>query len=121
MSTTKASGNSVGLGVTLVGAAVLLIATFLPLNEPNSMFRTVQNNTLIQNGGGGGWELILLALGIAASAVLYYQRRGPALATMIILCVLAAIDVFVMGSDDDSRTLYPVRLDGSIDTTNPTV
>ena len=52
-------GNPLGLGLVLVGAAVMAIATFLPLNEPAGVFSMIKDNTLIQRGG---WWLIVLAV-----------------------------------------------------------
>lgn len=112
----KGPGNPLALGLVLVGAAVMAIAAFLPLNEPAGPFGRVQHNTLIQNGG---WSLIALAIGIAASGVRASQRRGNWLAFPIILCVLAGLSVFGMFTDKDSRTLYPVGLDGTVDSSKP--
>jgi hypothetical protein len=44
-----ASGNRLGLGLVVVGAAALAISVFLPLAQPVNALRMVQDNTLIQH------------------------------------------------------------------------
>lgn len=96
----------------------MALATFLPFNEPNGLFRTIEHNTLIQHGG---WTFIALAIGIATAAIRSSQSKRNWFAAAIILCVLAGLQVFFLATDKDSRTLYPVGLDGTLDTTKPTV
>jgi hypothetical protein len=100
----------------MVGAAAMAIAAFLPLDEPNSVFRAVEHNTLIQNGGV---LLVAFAVGIAASGFQASQRRGNWLALPIVLCILAGLAIVRWASNKDLRTLYPVGLDGSVDTSKP--
>ena len=45
------SGNPFGLGLVIVGAVAMAVATVLPLTEPSGMFMVVRSNTLIQHGG----------------------------------------------------------------------
>jgi hypothetical protein len=112
----RGPGNPLALGLVIVGAAALAVAAFLPLDEPTGVFRMVEHNTLIQHGG---WTLIALAIGIAASGFQASQRRGNWLAVPIVLCVLAGLEIFNLATDDDSRTLYPVKPDGTVDTSKP--
>lgn len=108
--------NPLGLGLVIVGAAALAISTFLPFVQPVSALRMVEDNTLIQHGG---WVLIALAVGIAASG--YRASRGkPKEGWMaIVLCVIAAALVLLDANDKDMRTLYPVPLDGTVNTSQP--
>jgi hypothetical protein len=112
----RGPGNPLALGLVIVGAAAMALAAFLPLDEPNGVFRMVAHNTLIQHGG---WTLIALAIGIAATGFQANQRRGNWLAYPIVLCVLAGFRVVDLAMDKDSRTLYPVKLDGTVDTSKP--
>jgi hypothetical protein len=109
------AGNPLALGLVIVGAVGMALAAFLPLNEPTGPFRLVQNNTLIQHGG---WLLIAVALGIAASG--FRASQKPDLwAAPLVLCDLAAIGVILVATDTEMRTLYPIGVDGSPDTSQP--
>jgi hypothetical protein len=60
--------------------------------------------------------LIVLAIWIAIAG--YYVDRGSQKWALVILpCVLAAGLVFLFGAMAGDQTLYPVRLDGTVDTT----
>lgn len=111
-------GSPLGLGLLVVGATAMAIAAFLPLNEPTGVFRAVEHNTLIQRGG---WMLIVLAIGIAAGGFRANQRKGNWLALPIVLCVVAAWGIFNLAINKNLRTLYPVRANGSLDTSQPGV
>lgn len=108
--------NPYALGLVVVGAAAMAIAVFLPFNEPNGVFSRVEHNTLIQHGG---WPFIALAIGIAVGGFPASQRRGRWLAWPIALCLIGAWHVFDWATDKDSRTLYPVGIDGTVDTSKP--
>jgi hypothetical protein len=54
------------LGLVIVGAVAMAIATFLPLNEAVGVFSMIRSNTLIQSGG---WTLIALAVTLGSVAV----------------------------------------------------
>jgi hypothetical protein len=110
------SENPLGLGLVIVGAAALALSTFLPFVQPLSALRTVEDNTLIQHGG---WVLIAFALGIAASGYRASRGRPKERWTSIVLCVIAAAVVIMDANDKDMRTLYPVPLNGTIDTSQP--
>jgi hypothetical protein len=61
----------ISLGIALVGAGLMLVATFLPQFESNT-FAQIEKNSLIQNGDG--WWFILLA--VLASGAAYRAYRG---------------------------------------------
>ena len=112
------SENPLGLGLVIVGAAVMAIAVFLPLYQPTGVFHTVKDNTLIQNGG---WALIAVALGVAASGYRLSQGGEKARPLPIILCLIAAGWLVLTANDKNMRTLYPVGPDGNPITTQPGV
>jgi len=116
MTTRAVSGNPLGLGLVIVGAAALAISTFLPLVEPVSALRMVEHNSLIQHGG---WPLIALALGIAASG--YRASRGKPIEILVplVLCTIGAVLLIGDATDTGMRTLYPVQLNGTVDTSQP--
>lgn len=113
MANGASSANPLGLGLVIVGAAALAIATFLPFVEPVSALRMVEHNSLIQHGG---WPLIALALGIAGSG--YRASRGKPIEVLVphVLCTLAAVLLIGDATDTDMRTLYPVQINGTVDT-----
>jgi hypothetical protein len=108
------SENPLGLGLVIVGAVVMAISAFLPLDERAGRFSGVTNNTLIQHGG---WLLIALAVGIAVSGFRVSQGRRTEWLVPIILCVVAAVLIVLTANDKGTRTLYPVGSDGTADTT----
>ena len=110
-------GNPFGLGLIILGAIAMAIAAFLPFAEPIGPFARVMNNTLIQHGGG--WLLIAAALGIAASGYRVSQGRRKERWGPIVLCVIAAGLIVLNANDKSLRTLYPVRPDGIVDTSQP--
>jgi hypothetical protein len=107
-------GNSLGLGLVVVGAFAMALAAFLPLDEPTAAFRMVEDNTLIQRGG---WVLIVAAIGIAAGGFRANQHpRGNALAFTVVGCVVTAFGIVGWATNDGLRTLYPVGANGAPDT-----
>jgi hypothetical protein len=115
-----ASENPLGLGLVVVGAAALAISVFLPLVQPVSALRMVEDNTLIQHGG---WVLLGGALGIVGSGYRASRGRGRPNErwTLIVVCVIAAGLVVLKANDKGLRTLYPVGPGGAVDTTQPGV
>jgi hypothetical protein len=111
----RSVSNPLALGMILVGAATMTLATFLPLDEPTGLFRMVRDNTLIQSGG---WLLIAVAIGIAAAGFRASQKPGQWVAP-VVLCVLAAGGVTLWFLDTSMRTLYPIGADGTPDTSQP--
>jgi ribosomal protein S27E len=111
------SASTVDLGFALValGALTVTIATFLPWEESPS-FRAIEHNTLIQQGG---WIVIALSLAAAASAFGVGSGKTDKWWGPLILIVLCAIFLLIDGSS--SETLYPVKLDGEVDTSQPGV
>jgi hypothetical protein len=110
--------NPLALGLTIVGALGIAIATFLPFNEPVGLHR-IEHNTLIQNGTG--WILVILALVIAASGYSVGQGQSNKWLGAAIPCVLAALLVLWLATDEDLHTLYPVGPDGHLNKNQPGV
>jgi len=102
---TRYAINPVGVGVAVLGGALLALASFLPLDESNSPFARVQSNTLIQHGG---WWFILAGALVALAAVA--TKRRPI--GVIGLSVVAGALVVYFGSDKSLRTLYPIGTNG---------
>ncbi len=104
-----------GFALVALGALVATISTFLPWEESPS-FRPIEHNTLIQHGG---W--VLIALSLAATANAYGVKTGQTNVRWgpLILAGLCAVFLFIEGSS--SETLYPVKLDGTVDTSQPGV
>jgi hypothetical protein len=106
--------NPLGLGLVLVGAAAMALSTFLPLDEPGG-FQMVTHNTLIQHDG---WMLIAVAIGIAAGGFRASQKPRQWVRSAV-LCVLAGGGVTFWFLNKSMRTLYPIGLDGTLDTSQP--
>ena len=111
-----ASENPLGLGLIIVGAVAMAIAVFLPLDEPTGTFARVTENTLIQHGG---WLAIGFALVIAYTGYRVSKGRRTERWAPIVLCVIAAGLIVLQANDKSTRTLYPVRPDGTVDTSQP--
>jgi ribosomal protein S27E len=111
------SASTVDLGFALValGALTVTISTLLPWEESPS-YRPIEHNTLIQQGG---WIVIALSLAAAASAFGVGSGKTDKWWGPLILIVLCAIFLLIDGSS--SETLYPVKLDGEVDTSQPGV
>jgi hypothetical protein len=103
------------VAIAIFGAILLVIAPFLPLDEPAVQFRYVSENTLIQHGG---WTLIVLGLAIAIAVYRPWQR-GDRGGGAIYPALIAAGIVVLIASDTSLRTLYPVGLDGAPNTSLP--
>ncbi len=109
--TPSSSAFTVDLGFALValGALTVTISTFLPWQE-SPAFRAIEQNTLIQQGG---WLLIGLSLAAAASAYSVGSGQtdkwwGPYI--FIGVCAL-----LLLIDSNTSDTLYPVKPDGEVD------
>jgi hypothetical protein len=111
------SGYTVDLGFVLVavGALTAIISAFLPWEESPS-WRAIEHNTLIQQGG---WILTALALGAAASAFRVGSGQTDKWWAPLIFVGLCAIFLLIEGNS--SHTLYPVKPDGEVDTSDPGV
>ena len=104
-----------GFALVALGALAVTISTFLPWEESPS-FRAIEHNTLIQQGG---WILIALSLAAAASAFGVGSGKTDKWWGPLILIGLCAIFLLIEGNS--SETLYPVKLDGEVDTSQPGV
>jgi uncharacterized membrane protein YidH (DUF202 family) len=62
----------ISFGLTVVGAAIMLIAIFLKQFEANT-FAVIEKNSLVQNGDG--WWFIILAVLICGAAWRAYSRK----------------------------------------------
>lgn len=113
-----ASGNPLGLGLVVVGAAALAISTFLPLDQPVNALRMVHDNTLIQHGG---WALLGCALAIVGTGYRASQGWRSERWALIIACVVAAAIIVADANNKGLRTLYPVGTNGTLDTSQPGV
>jgi hypothetical protein len=113
----SSSGFTVEPGFALVslGALIVILSTFLPWEESPS-FRGIEHNTLIQQGG---W--VPIALSLAAAAAAYGVKPGDTGKWLgpLILALLCAGFLAIEGYS--SETLYPVKLDGTVDTSQPGV
>jgi hypothetical protein len=107
------SENPLGLGLVVVGAVALAISVFLPLVQPVNALRMVQDNTLIQHGG---WVLLACALGIVGSGYRASQGKRSERWLLIVVCAFAALLLVQDINDKGLRTLYPIRPDGTLDT-----
>jgi hypothetical protein len=108
-------GNLLALGLIIVGAFALAIATFLPLNQPPDAFTTVVDNTLIEHGG---WTYIVFAVFIALGGIQAYRRVEKAWQFTVGLCVVVAIKLIWAAGNN---TLYPAGTPTPVDPTQPGV
>ena len=73
--------SPIGVGLALIGAALMIIGVFLPRVESHQFFRVV-DNTLIQSGDG--WIFIGLAVFIAVAVYAAIRRRRRTYAVLIL-------------------------------------
>ena len=83
--------NQAGVVLALLGAVLLIVATFLPHVESNKFFR-VQDNSLIQSGDG--WILIGLAVGIGLATWAASQRHKKTWAVLILALIAAGVAIY---------------------------
>jgi hypothetical protein len=101
----EVSYSPVGIGLSVVGGAMIAVSAFLPLDEPDNALTRVSANTLIQHGG---WWLIAIGAVIALAAVASKRR----VLAVIILSIIASAIVVHFGTDTTLRTLYPIGSNG---------
>jgi hypothetical protein len=73
--------NRIGIGLALIGAALMIIGVFLPRVESQQFFG-IPDNTLIQSGDG--WIFIGLAAFIAVAVYAAIRRRRRTYAALIL-------------------------------------
>ncbi len=83
--------NPVGIGLALVGAALMVIGVFLPHVESQRFLR-VADNTLIQSGDG--WIFIGLAVFIALAVYAAVRRRRKTAAVLVLAAIGIAAAVY---------------------------
>jgi hypothetical protein len=96
--TVTASTGSIALAA--LGGIVVAVSVFLPLDESDSPFGRVAENSLIQHGG---WWLLIIGAVIALAAVATRQAGA-----VILLSLVAGAAALHFGSDKSLRTLYPI-------------
>jgi hypothetical protein len=96
--------NPAGVALACVGALIMAIAAFLPLDEPASRLTSVQENALIHHGG---WVFLALGAGIGVNAYRQYSA-GRLRWTVVVLGVIALALAIWMGADKGNRTLVEV-------------
>lgn len=107
--------NPVGATLAAIGGLALVLASFLPLDEPASVFARVESNTLIQHGE---WWLLIGGAAIVLAALSSYmsgQRKHTS--SVLLLGAIAAALVIYFAQDEGLRTLYPVGVGGEPDAT----
>jgi hypothetical protein len=108
--------NPLGLGLVIGGALLIALGTFLPFQE-SPRFRQIEQNTMIQDVTG--WVLI----GLALAAVVTGYRVSQGLSTRswppVFLSFGAACTILSVANNKSLRTLYPIGLNGEIDTSQP--
>jgi hypothetical protein len=101
--------SAITLGFVLTGAALMLLAVFLPRVEART-FTSVADNTLVQSGQG--WWFIGLSIGTALAAWRVHARRtrSPWPIPFGLTAIAAAI---YFGTAKSSLTLCPVNQDAA--------
>jgi Uncharacterised protein family UPF0547 len=81
-------GNSIALGLVIIGASALVIATFLPFLEPLNAPQTVVGNTWMEQGG---WKYLFGAVFIALGGIQGYRNQDQSWGFSVVLCLLVAV------------------------------
>lgn len=88
-------------GIVLAGAALMLIAVFLPQFE-STTFSQIEKNSLIQNGDG--WWFIGLAVGAAGTAYRAYRNQQRSFAAVVMGAIGIGVAVYY-GTSHSQREL----------------
>jgi Uncharacterised protein family UPF0547 len=83
--------NRAGIGLTIVGAVLMVIAVFLPRVESQQFFR-VADNTLIQSGDG--WVFVGLAVIAAAATYRTYQQQSKTWTVLVLGLLGIALAIY---------------------------
>jgi hypothetical protein len=83
--------SPVSFGLTIVGAAIMLIAIFLKQFETNT-FAVIEKNSLVQNGDG--WWFIILAVLISGAAWRAYNRKHSTFAPVVFGLISVAVALY---------------------------
>jgi Uncharacterised protein family UPF0547 len=105
--------NPIGVVTTVVGGLLLALSVFLPLDQPGTMFRNVQSNTLIQHEG---WLLLIVAVILIAMTLRSYLSGRRAGWSVLILALVSVAIVVYLAQDKSARTLYPLNSSGEPET-----
>jgi hypothetical protein len=97
---------------TVLGGVLVVIASFLPLDEPRGLLARVASNTIVQQEE---WLIPIFGGLIAIAALSSYasKRRRVSLIVLSILCVVAVV---ALASNKNNRTLYPINSQGAAET-----
>lgn len=101
--------DPVGIGLAIVGAAIMVIAVFLPRLE-SSTFTTIAQNTLIQ-GGDGIW-IVFAAIGVAGATYRSWKSGQRSWSVIVIGLIVVGL-AYYEATSKDQTTLYPVTGDGT--------
>jgi hypothetical protein len=108
-----------GLAIALTGAAVTLIALFLKSLETSAFtLGGIEKNTLIQQSGG--WLFVVLALCLAGNAYRAWRSEASPIWVIGLGVAIVAFAIY-HGTASDYMTLSRLNLDGTVNTTLPTV
>jgi hypothetical protein len=98
--------NPIGIGLVLIGAALMISGGFLPRVESHQYFRFA-DNTLIQSGNG--WIFIALAVFIAVAIYAAIRRRRRTYAVLILAVLGIGVAIYYgTGERLDPSSLHPV-------------
>jgi len=93
---------------TVVGGALLVIGSFLPLDEPSGLLSRVASNTIVQQEE---WLIPIFGALITLAAINSYVAKHRR-ASLIVLTVIAIGSVIALASNKSNRTLYPLNSQG---------
>lgn len=112
--------RTIGLAAALIGAALLIIATFLPMLEPVNAFQQIQANTLIQHDG---WQLVIAGVALGGGAYWIFSKGDDATrgdwGSFFGGTVLVGALLINFIARDSSHTLYATDAQGHVITSGP--
>jgi hypothetical protein len=100
--------NPLGVGIAIAGAAVAILALFLPAAEAPSQFSRVASNSLIQGQTGAAW-LIAAALAAAAGAVAAHLQAKRNWVPIVCGAIMLGAAILIGATHSDALTLYPLN------------
>jgi hypothetical protein len=107
--------SQAGTAATVVGGVLVVIASFLPLDEPRGPLARVASNTIVQQEE---WFIPIIGGVIAIAALNSYVSKRRRI-TLVLLTIACAVGVVALASNKSNRTLYPLNSRGEAETNGP--
>lgn len=97
--------GQVATAATVIGGALMVIGSFLPLYEAGNAFARIAKNTIVQQEE---WLIPIFGAIIALAAINSYVAKKRR-TSLVVLTVLGVACVVILASNKNNRTLYHIN------------